>query len=230
MAGREIFKKRHQLQEFTENRSYAFKTTDYQVTCDFESLPLGNSSDAHVTPPIRTSGNPGDTPHVSYPKYNVKISASPRPSIPQHASSDYRQQRKNKTNLEANRAAFGYTKVAALFFVSLLVTWVPSSINRVYSLIYPESISVPYAYAAGVVLSLMGFWNSVIYITTSRAACKTLFSSLFRKLGGNCGGTLPSDDDGIRETTSRKSGRGRGVSWGDSSEELRAGSVAEAAV
>ena len=231
MAGREIFKKRHQLRAFTnsaENQNYALKTTDYQVTSDFESHPLQNRSDAHITLPNRASSNPSDTSHASYPKYNVRISASPRPSLPHNVSSDYRQQRKNRKAMEANRAAFGYTKVASLFFISLLVTWVPSSINRVYSLIYPNSISVPYAYAAGVVLSLMGFWNSVIYITTSRAACRTLFLNLFRKFGGSCGDGLPVDDDSIREINTRKSGRVGGGSWGDSSEELRSESPGEA--
>lgn len=84
--------------------------------------------------------------------------------------------------MEANRAAFGYAKVASLFFVSLLVTWVPSSINRVYSLIHPNSVNVYYSYAAGIVLSLMGFWNSVIYVTTSWRACKTGFEHLFEKV------------------------------------------------
>lgn len=224
MAGREIFKKRHQLRAFnnpSDDHNYAFKTTDYQVTSDFESLPLENISDVFTPPSDRRSSNPSDTSHASYPKYNVKISAAPRPSILHHASTDYKQQRKNKAAVEANKAAFGYTKVASLFFVSLLVTWVPSSINRVYSLIYPESISVPYAFAAGVVLSLMGFWNSVIYITTSRAACRTLFLSLFGKFGANGGSRLPIDGNGARESTTRRSSRVRGSSWGDSSEELR---------
>lgn len=130
--------------------------------------------------------------------------------------------------MEANRAAFGYTKVASLFFVSLLVTWVPSSINRVYSLIYPEDISVPYAYAAGIVLSLMGFWNSVIYITTSRAACTTLFLNLLRKFGRNDRGRLHIDSDGAPESTTRGSSRLRGGKWGDSSEELRGECVGQA--
>lgn len=54
---------------------------------------------------------------------------------------------------------------------------VPSSINRVYSLIRPDTPNIALAYVAGLVLSLMGFWNSVIYIVTSRAACKELFFS-----------------------------------------------------
>ncbi|CAD6594551.1 MAG: hypothetical protein ASARMPREDX12_009539 [Alectoria sarmentosa] len=231
MAGREIFKKRHQLRAFnnpSDDMNYAFKTTDYQVTSDFESLPLEHISEAFILPPDCKSSNPSDTSHASYPKYNVKISAGPRPSMPHHASAENRQQKKNKAAMEANTAAFGYTKVASLFFVSLLVTWVPSSINRVYSLIYPESISVPYAYAAGIVLSLMGFWNSVIYITTSRAACRTLFLNLFRHFRGTGRGRLPIDDDGVRESTTRRSSRVRGKSWGDSSEELRGENVAQA--
>ena len=34
------------------------------------------------------------------------------------------QYRRNRAALEANRAAWAYTKVALLFFVSLLITWV----------------------------------------------------------------------------------------------------------
>lgn len=56
---------------------------------------------------------------------------------------------------------------------------VPSSINRVYSLVHPDLVSVPFTYASGVVLPLMGFWNSVIYITTSWTPCKMLFRGLF---------------------------------------------------
>lgn len=55
----------------------------------------------------------------------------------------------------------------------------PSSINRVYALIHPGNVPPSYEYAAGVVLSLMGFWNSVIYIATSRAACKSILRQIF---------------------------------------------------
>ena len=199
MAGVEIFKKRHQLRAFntpSDEHNQAFKTMDYQVTHECESHPLESIPSAYVHPSERNDDTMGNSSRTSYPKYNVKITAAPRPARLRHTSTEYKQQRKNRAAMEANRAAFAYTKVASLFFVSLLVTWVPSSINRVYSLIYPHSISIPYAYAAGVVLSLMGFWNSVIYITTSRAACKTLFSNIFRKLGGKGGGRSSNDGDG----------------------------------
>ena len=37
------------------------------------------------------------------------------------------QHKKNRAAMEANRAAWGYTKVAILFFISLLVTWVSTN-------------------------------------------------------------------------------------------------------
>ena len=201
MAGVEIFQKRHQLRAFntpSNEHNHAFKTMDYQVTHESESYPLASIPSAYIQPSERKDDTPGNT----LPKYNVKIIAAPRPAKPRHNNAEYKQHKKNRAATEANRAAFTYTKVASLFFVSLLVTWVPSSINRVYTLIYPQSISIPYAYAAGVVLSLMGFSNSVIYITTSRAACKTLFSNIFRKFGGKDGGRSFNDSDGplIRTT------------------------------
>ena len=108
-------------------------------------------------------------------------SLEPKTWLSSPAPSSHRgelQRRNNRAALEANTAAWGYTKCAILFFISLLVTWVPSSINRVYSLVHPERISVPFTYASAVVLPLMGFWNSVIYTTTSWAACKTLFGKV----------------------------------------------------
>jgi len=140
--------------------------------------------------------------------YSVNITA--RPGLRHKTSSGMNTQRKNRAALEANRAAFGYAKVAALFFVSLLVTWVPSSINRVYSLIHPDSVSVSYSFAAGIVLSLMGFWNSVIYITTSWRACKILFDGMFRRV---------KVDEMPVVSVRRSCGRGRG-SGGDSVEGL----------
>ena len=71
-----------------------------------------------------------DTNHKGYDQYSVTIGSAPMglksevllPMTPRSHSAVA--QRSNRTAMEANRAAFGYTKVALLFFVSLLVTWV----------------------------------------------------------------------------------------------------------
>ena len=185
MAGREIFAKRHQLRSFAvapmEPIGYASLNNDpsrYRVTNEYSvtSECAPNPMDAAYVASGGKHSNSSDT--SSNPKgYSVNITSA-RPSLPHKQSS---QQYKLKAAKEANRAAFGYAKVASLFFVSLLVTWVPSSINRVYALIYPGSIPLQYAYAAGVVLSLMGFWNAVIYIATSHRACRMLFSGVWNK-------------------------------------------------
>lgn len=188
MAGREIFAKRHQLRAFAQAPAepIAFKsymndpskyqvTNEYQVTSEYAILPVDTTDGAYVPSGVPKSASSDAS---SIPKtYSVNITSTP-PSLPCNPNSV---QRKNKATMEANRAAFGYAKVASLFFVSLLVTWVPSSINRVYSLVHPDAASVQYAYAAGIVLSLMGFWNAVIYISTSHRACRVLFSSIFNK-------------------------------------------------
>ena len=81
--------------------------------------------------------------------------------------------------LDANKATISYCYTALLFFIALLVTWVPSTINRLYTLIRPESSS-PFGldFASGLVLPLQGFWNCVIYIFTSKAACKALLQEI----------------------------------------------------
>lgn len=60
-----------------------------------------------------------------------------------------------------------YLRTSFVFAISILVTWTPSSINRVYTLIYPLQASYGLNIAAAVVLPLQGVWNAVIYFTTS---------------------------------------------------------------
>ena len=188
MAGREILAKRHQLRAFAmvpvepvglasmNNHSSMYRVTnEYHVTSEYAAPPLSVVDGLSVPSASKTSDS-SDT--CSNPKsYSVNISSA-RPPLSQKQNSH---QRKHKATIEANRAAFGYAKVASLFFVSLLVTWVPSSLNRVYSIVHPGSVSVQLAYAGGVVLSLMGFWNAVIYIATSHRACRLLFQGIFNR-------------------------------------------------
>ncbi|RFU24869.1 hypothetical protein B7463_g11469, partial [Scytalidium lignicola] len=80
--------------------------------------------------------------------------------------------------MDANRAAWSYTKVAILFFVAMMVTWIPSSANRVYSVVHPGEVSLPLLYMSSFVLPLQGFWNAVIYISTSLPACRTTWRQI----------------------------------------------------
>jgi hypothetical protein len=73
-----------------------------------------------------------------------------------------------------SKGEWSYYKCALLFFIALLITWVSSSINRVYSLIFPKIVSFGLSLAAGVCCHCRGFWNAVVYVVTSLPAYKAL--------------------------------------------------------
>ena len=258
ISGREIFQKRKELRAFnssTQDDSWvSFKTTQIAVTSEIgDILPLGTIAECFDPKPdsLPKATHKSTRSTKSYEQYTVNIASEPpaaRPSVPQSLMTV--QHKKNRAAMEANRAAWGYTKVAILFFFSLLVTWVsifpvwfslpfsfrphtlrhaklswltqfwlpqvPSSANRLYALAHPGRTNVGLAYVAGIVLSLMGFWNSVIYIVTSRAACKTLIVGIFTH--GNS--HIPKKEVGvIRGSLSNRLSTQR-VSWDEDFERL----------
>ncbi|CAI7666947.1 unnamed protein product [Penicillium discolor] len=89
---------------------------------------------------------------------------------------------RRSTSTEASSATWAYTKYAMLFFIALLVTWVPSTINRVYSLARPNDFNFSLNYASSFVLPLQGFWNSLIYVSISWPAFKLLWSDLHNRV------------------------------------------------
>ncbi|KAF3391852.1 hypothetical protein DPV78_010340 [Talaromyces pinophilus] len=76
---------------------------------------------------------------------------------------------------ETNAEAWLYARVAFLFFIALLITWIPSSANRIYASIYPSTTNFGLNYAASFVFPLQAFWNAIVYILTSQSACRDLF-------------------------------------------------------
>ncbi|KAL2888185.1 G-protein coupled receptor protein [Ceratocystis lukuohia] len=76
---------------------------------------------------------------------------------------------------DANKAAWSYAKCAILFFAAMLITWIPSSANRVYSFIHKNRTSAPLEFMSAFVLPLQGFWNFFIYAVFSWRAFKELW-------------------------------------------------------
>lgn len=89
-----------------------------------------------------------------------------------------RRSRRRLAVYEANNAAWSYTKCALLFFSALLVTWIPSTANRLYPVIHDKQIVLGLEYASAFVLPLQGFWNGLIYVFTTRRACKKLIENV----------------------------------------------------
>lgn len=97
---------------------------------------------------------------------------------------------RRKANYDAHNASWSYAKCALLFFTAMLVTWIPSSANRVYSVVRNGDISLPLEYMSAFVLPLQGFWNAIIYMTTSWKACKMLWEDI---RSGFTKGSSPSE-------------------------------------
>ncbi|KAL8638271.1 MAG: hypothetical protein Q9228_004560 [Teloschistes exilis] len=196
MSGKEIFRKRKELRAFREpsrtsvdDTVGSYKTTQISVFTEVAgsnqlSQPPDNCFDPANSRRIGHDNSPRNesdsTQPDRYEQFSTTINSgppgpgfdpSPRPASIATATG---KQRYNSA-LEANTAAWRYTKVAMLFFISLCVTWIPSSINRIYDLANPMHVSYPLNYVSALVLPLMGFWNAVIYFVTTRAVCAAVF-------------------------------------------------------
>jgi hypothetical protein len=105
-------------------------------------------------------------------RYSINITSLPFPT-----NSFFHRKSKHRTNLftptsNMDKIKYAYTRVALLFCTSILITWVPASINRVYGLQHPDTPSFALNAASAVVLPLQGFWNTVIYFVTSLGICR----------------------------------------------------------
>lgn len=83
-----------------------------------------------------------------------------------------------------------YLRTSFVFAISILVTWTPSSINRVYALIYPKQPSYDLNLASAIVLPLQGLWNAVIFAATSWSLLKAECSELCRRGYFGFGGVM----------------------------------------
>ncbi|KAJ5775912.1 uncharacterized protein N7511_000923 [Penicillium nucicola] len=124
-------------------------------------------------------GSSGDVPLSS--EHNSRLTSFPPQKDGQFKAGrvdmDSASQRRSLAT-EANSAAWAYTKYAMLFFIALLVTWVPSTINRAYSLAHPDRVSFGLKFVGAFVLPLQGFWNSLIYVSISWPAFKLLWQDI----------------------------------------------------
>ncbi|KAI1905974.1 hypothetical protein LOZ12_006423 [Ophidiomyces ophidiicola] len=79
---------------------------------------------------------------------------------------------------DKRKGARAYAKFASIYFVSLIVTWIPATSNRVYIYLHPDHPKYGLLMAAAIGLPLQGFWNGVIYFITSINAVKAIYKTL----------------------------------------------------
>lgn len=197
-AGREIYRKHKQLRDLNYtshyepemnpmNDPFSVKTTEVSVTSEIVTTAQDTPIDLA---PLGRAHRHSSAGHQSKPSaYSVSISADvskAAAAVPtatvnssgRSAENTTQRSGRRRANHDANNAAWSYTKCSILFFTAILVTWIPSTANRVYGVVQPDGVSLPLEYTSAFVLPLQGFWNAVIYIVTSWKACKTLWDDV----------------------------------------------------
>lgn len=196
-CGHTIYLKQKELHNFSSTDQGELTTIGEQITTikttevSVTSEVVGQESGLQMQP---ISSRAADVNDAHNPNYSVTISADtssgdigdmvhpiepvtttiPLPTAQQQARRDPAKRRRR----EFNSAAMSYAKCALLFFTAILITWIPSSANRVYSVLHTKTSSVPLEFMSAFVLPLQGFWNAIIYMVTSWAAVKNLASDL----------------------------------------------------
>lgn len=151
-AVREIFAKRQPLRGFSSPSRppqievgkplTSFKPTEIHVTTELATMTLPNMRDVFfpIDESDESNGLPCTRPSTGgYDQYSATIGSTPpmnptfqAPPAPPKGSVTVQQRiDNNRAANDANAAAFGYTKVALLFFISLHVTWVCTSNSSV---------------------------------------------------------------------------------------------------
>jgi len=150
---------------------------------DLWGSPSDDDDDRPVSPTTISVHHNNHSHHQHRPTHTnqftttATISSTRRPPEPKPKRQSFvrtwRKFRAKLANLDPIKLA--YLRTSFVFAISILVTWTPSSINRVYSLIYPTRTSYGLNLAGAVVLPLQGLWNAIIFAATSWGILKEEF-------------------------------------------------------
>ncbi|KAL2170783.1 hypothetical protein VTG60DRAFT_4438 [Thermothelomyces hinnuleus] len=156
-----------------------FPTTRCHVNSSYGSDRKINSN-IIINPNINTHNQ------TCFATTSTTISSAPRPSdkaepagrqgMPAWLARTWRKFQRKLASLDPIKLA--YLRTSFVFALSVLVTWTPSSINRVYALAHPARNSFALNLASAVVLPLQGLWNAVIFAATSWGMLKDEFRQL----------------------------------------------------
>ncbi|PNP46909.1 hypothetical protein TGAMA5MH_01862 [Trichoderma gamsii] len=162
---------------------YGTATTEVQVTSitpenDYSGLPAippaiyahGPTIVSHGKSwvPVHRLGYYSPEAYGKTPHQNATISAR-QPEQPSTVLSRLRHVKSN-ASLKLKRldpVKMAYLRTSFIFGFAILITWIPSSVNRLYSLTYHGRVNFQLSVASGCVLPLQGVWNALIYFTTS---------------------------------------------------------------
>lgn len=203
-AGLVIWSKRQHLDGFlnpmNEKPFTSTITTEIEITTDDRPMVRNDGMPTNLD----NFDNVQDDESALQP-YSVQIAVDPKAPKPPPAALRMRTLTRNAAEAETNAEAWLYARVAFLFFVALLITWVPTSVNRVYALAKPDTYNFALNYVASFVFPLQGFWNTIVYILTSQTACRRLWNRVFSPAAwrGDSRVSLSSDPKAMQNGSGR---------------------------
>ncbi|KAL7911730.1 putative G-protein coupled receptor protein [Trichoderma velutinum] len=161
---------------------YGTATTEVQITSntpdhDDLSLPMIPPAIYSHGPTVVSCGRSWAVPQAaSYYGRNIERTSRPTAALPSarpHLARlvlSYLRNVKSSASMKLKRldpVKMAYLRTSFIFGFAILITWIPSSVNRLYSLTYHGRVNFQLSIASGCVLPLQGVWNALIYFTTS---------------------------------------------------------------
>lgn len=165
LVGIEIWRGRRRLRKFQQFRPTQTSLPSIPLTSrrNVVSKPLGD--EGHLRHYISTSTNYNfGTAILDNFRDALSLNASTSSLTRQPPYSPKPYHYGSRQDDHTSFALRNYIGTSLLFFVILFITWVPSSFNRVYSLVSPDNrLSYPLGLLSSIVLPLQGFWNAVVF-------------------------------------------------------------------
>ncbi|KAL8788525.1 MAG: hypothetical protein Q9195_007264 [Heterodermia aff. obscurata] len=176
MAGCYVWNKRDALSGFLN----PFNEDPFTSVLTTTEVTITSASREPSLPNFEVREIPNIYNDDSYEAYSVNVEiGQPKPSRP--AMFRIPTATRAVALSQENAESFLYARVAFLFFIALLVTWVPSSVNRAYALAHPEHINFGLNLTSALVFSIQGILNTMVYVVTSKSACRKLLARVTRQ-------------------------------------------------
>ncbi len=124
--------------------------------------------------------------HTMQPITRTSVSAIPRSNKTSFSQQLGKLKRTATSRLKRlDPVKMAYLRTSFIFGFAVLVTWIPSSVNRLYSIANHGHIDFQLSAVSGTVLPLQGVWNSLIFFTTSWRTvshiCNGTAETIFRR-------------------------------------------------
>lgn len=193
------------LPDVPQDGFYGTVITEVQIIHSKANAPPREPKKAHTREPAHVSfDEPSSEIQSAASQYFSSVTSSAPSKPPRSPGNTAWSRVSSSMHSAANKFVVddpikrAYLRTSFLFALSVLVTWIPSSMNRIHSWLAGTS---PFEYhvATAAVLPLQGLWNAVIFFITSWEAVKHRWASGLRGDSPIGPEFLSRDDDRVAE-------------------------------